>query len=130
MTKPDISEWIAKADGDYTTALRENRARKAPNYDAACFHAQQCVEKYLKAFLQKRQVPFAKTHDLGILLDACLAHAPLLEGWRDRFEMLSQYAVLFRYPGESAEQGDAIKSVSAMKSFRTEMRNILGLEPG
>jgi len=27
MIKPDISEWIAKAEGDFTTALRENRAR-------------------------------------------------------------------------------------------------------
>jgi HEPN domain-containing protein len=128
MTKPDISEWIAKAEGDYTTALREYRARKSPNYDAACFHAQQCVEKYLKAFLQKRQVLFAKTHDLGVLLDACIKHSSLLEGWRDQFEMLSQYAVLFRYPGESAVRDDGNKAVSAMKSFRIEMRNILGLD--
>ena len=128
MTKPDISEWIAKAEGDFTTALRENRVRIAPNYDAACFHSQQCVEKYLKAFLQKRKVSFAKTHDLRILLDACVVHSPLLEGWRDQFEMLSQYAVLFRYPGETAERDDAKIAVAAMKSFRTEMRGVLGLD--
>ena len=40
-------EWVKKAEGDFNTLLREVRARKAPNYDAACFHAQQCVEKYL-----------------------------------------------------------------------------------
>jgi HEPN domain-containing protein len=34
-------EWVIKAEGDATTALREYRARYAPNYDAACFHAQQ-----------------------------------------------------------------------------------------
>ncbi|MEL6160413.1 MAG: HEPN domain-containing protein [Cyanobacteria bacterium J06554_11] len=28
---------------------------KNANYDAVCFHAQQCVEKYLKANLQKRK---------------------------------------------------------------------------
>jgi hypothetical protein len=27
-----IKEWIAKADGDYATALREYRARKQPNF--------------------------------------------------------------------------------------------------
>ena len=128
MTKPDITEWIAKAEGDCATALRENRARKAPNYDAACFHAQQCVEKYLKAFLYKRHTSFAKTHDLVVLLDACLVHHPLLEAWRDPFEMLSQYSVLFRYPGESAERDDAKIAVAAMKSFRNEMRGILGLD--
>ena len=45
--QPATSEWIAKAEGDFTTALREHRARKSPNYDAACFHAQQCAEKHL-----------------------------------------------------------------------------------
>jgi hypothetical protein len=36
-------EWVAKAEGDFTTMERESRARKAPNYDAICFHAQQCA---------------------------------------------------------------------------------------
>jgi len=127
MTKPDISEWIVKAEGDYATALRENRVRGTPNYDAVCFHAQQCGEKYLKALLQKHQIAFAKTHDLAVLLDACLRPYPLLETWRNQLEMLSQYAVLFRYPGESAAQGDAKAAVDAMKSLRKEIRVILRL---
>jgi HEPN domain-containing protein len=35
--------------GDFATVEREVRARKNPNYDGVCFHAQQCAEKYLKA---------------------------------------------------------------------------------
>ena len=61
-------EWVEKADGDFHSAQREVRARKKPNFDAACFHAQQCVEKYLKAILQKRNIYFPKTHDLNNLL--------------------------------------------------------------
>jgi HEPN domain-containing protein len=38
----------------------ELRARRAPNYDAACFHAQQCAEKYLKALLQEKEIEFGK----------------------------------------------------------------------
>ena len=38
---PLTLEWVDKAEGDYLTANREYRARKAPNYDAVCFHAQQ-----------------------------------------------------------------------------------------
>jgi HEPN domain-containing protein len=45
--KPLTREWVAKAEGDRVTARRELRARRRPNYDAACFHAQQCAEKYL-----------------------------------------------------------------------------------
>jgi len=38
---PLVAEWIAKAEGDFVSALREFRARKQPNYDSACFHARQ-----------------------------------------------------------------------------------------
>ncbi len=48
-------EWIDKAEGDFATASREIRVRKSPNYDAVCFHAQQCAEKYLKALLQESE---------------------------------------------------------------------------
>jgi len=49
---PLTLEWVDKAEGDLITARREYRARKSPNYDAVCFHAQQAAEKYLKAYLQ------------------------------------------------------------------------------
>ncbi len=54
--KPLTREWVEKAEGDFATARRELRARKDPNYDAACFHAQQCAEKYLKACLQEEDL--------------------------------------------------------------------------
>ncbi|MEL6262202.1 MAG: HEPN domain-containing protein [Cyanobacteria bacterium J06626_6] len=40
---------------DFATAQRELDVTKNANYDAVCFHAQQCVEKYLKANLQTRK---------------------------------------------------------------------------
>ncbi len=61
-------EWVLKAEGDYLSALREYRARKNPNYDAAGFHAQQAIEKYLKAMLQLKNIRFDKIHDLLALL--------------------------------------------------------------
>jgi len=66
---PLTEEWIAKAEGDFVTAQRELRAEESPNYDAACFHAQQCVEKYLKARLVEAALAFPKSHDLDLLLD-------------------------------------------------------------
>jgi HEPN domain-containing protein len=50
---PLTLEWINKAEGDLISAQREYRARNQPNYDSACFHAQQCIEKYLKAWLHE-----------------------------------------------------------------------------
>lgn len=51
---PAAVEWIMKAEADFATLQRECRARRKPNYDAACFHAQQCVEKYIKDACARR----------------------------------------------------------------------------
>jgi HEPN domain-containing protein len=118
MTAP-VEEWVAKAEGDAASALRELRARKYPNYDSACFHAQQCVEKHLKAALVHHATPFPKIHDLETLLDLCLPIHPLWEAMRNDLQLLTQYAVQFRYPGETADKDDAKKAVVAMKRTRT-----------
>ena len=74
-----VAEWIEKAEGDYRTAEREMRVRKAPNYDAVCFHAQQCAEKYLKAFLAHHQLPFRLIHDLEVLLEPIIPATRILK---------------------------------------------------
>ena len=70
-----VEEWVAKAEADFASARRERRARKHPNHDAACFHAQQCIEKLMKAVLIHSGVVPPKTHDLvyldGLLSKAC-----------------------------------------------------------
>jgi HEPN domain-containing protein len=58
---PITLEWIEKAIGDLATARRELRARSEHNYDAVCFHAQQSVEKYLKAVMQEHGLNIPKT---------------------------------------------------------------------
>jgi HEPN domain-containing protein len=122
-----VKQWFEKAEGDYSTAVREFRARKRPNYDAVCFHSQQCIEKYLKGVLQLHGIPFDKTHDLAVLLKACLTKYPLWAANRDDMERLSQYAVLCRYPGEESSREKASLAVAAMKRKRTEIRDALRL---
>ena len=75
--KPLTREWVAKAEGDFPSCLRETRAPKNPNHDSACFHAQQCVEKYLKGLLTLVGVDFPRTHDLVALLSLVPAAAGL-----------------------------------------------------
>lgn len=121
------AEWIAKAEGDLTTAGRELRARRSPNYDAACFHAQQAAEKYLKAFLQERDESFPKTHNLIELLELCLPLDPLFELQRDLLVRLDRYAVRYRYPGESAERIEARAALDSARVVRGFVRERLGL---
>lgn len=116
-------EWIAKAEGDYASAGREYRARRNPNYDAACFHAQQVAEKYLKAWLQEQCVIFPRTHSLIVLLELCLPLDASFEFLRDGLILLERYAVQYRYPGETADKSDARLAFQAGQAVRVFMRN-------
>jgi HEPN domain-containing protein len=58
MNNPDESPaWIERAEEDYAIA-RSALRRKLPLTYIACFHAQQCAEKYLKALLVSRGQSF------------------------------------------------------------------------
>ena len=96
--KPSTVEWIEKAEVDWEVAQRSYRARKVVLHDAACFHCQQCIEKYLKAKLNEAGITFTKTHNLEDLLKLLL---PIEPGWlilQPQMAALNPYAVLFRYP--------------------------------
>jgi HEPN domain-containing protein len=121
-------EWVEKAEGDYNTATREYRARKSPNYDAVCFHCQQCAEKYLKALLQEREKYFPLTHKLITLLELCLEDLPDIELHRETLKTLDRYAVIFRYPGENAIKSDARSAIKSLRDFRLFARTQLELD--
>lgn len=108
---------------------RARRARRKPNYDASCFHSQQCAEKYLKARLQEADQAFGKTHNLTALLDLVLPVEPLWEALRASLHILNAYAVEFRYPGESADRRVAREALSLCMSVREQVWQSLGLHP-
>ena len=125
--KPSTLEWVDKAEADFATALRELRARRQPNYDSACYHAQQCLEKYLKARLIEAGIAFPRSHDLEELLDLSLPQEPLWEVFRNQLIDLTTFAVAFRYPGESATRDMAKLAVADCKVIRKAIRNRLGM---
>jgi len=120
-------EWLDKAEGDFATAERELKVTTDPNYDAVCFHAQQCAEKYLKARLQESNIAFGKTHDLSLLLDMAVSIEPAWDVLRADLQTLSTFAVAYRYPGDTAGEDDAREAVEKCKNFRQVMRRSLGL---
>jgi HEPN domain-containing protein len=109
-------------------ALRESRVRKNPNYDDVCFHCQQCIEKYLKAALVIKGRTVEKIHDLATLLRECVHDFPLWSALSRDVDLLSQYAVLFRYPGQTATKERSRQAVEAMRRCRAEIRSVLGME--
>src|SRR6266849_6293685 len=116
--KPLTREWVEKTEGDFATARREGRVRKAPNYDAVCYHAQQCAEKYLKACLQEADMPFGRTHNLPALLDLLLVLDPDLDTLRAHSRALTVFAVDVRYPGESADKAGSLGDGTRLLALR------------
>jgi HEPN domain-containing protein len=125
-----VREWVEKAEGDYRTAERESIVTEGPNWDAVCFHAQQAVEKYVKALLQQEGTPIPRSHDLPALATALLTdHA----GWASEaasLARLSVFAVELRYPGEAATKKDAQEAVRIMQEWRKRLRSALGIGTG
>lgn len=125
---PLTLEWAQKADGDYGAARCLAEAA-APVNDAICFHAQQCVEKYLKAWLQEANIAFRRTHDLEELLDLIIPTVPAWARWAPDFLILTIHAVDFRYPGKSSSPAEADHALKVCEDVRQAIREKLGLTP-
>ncbi len=120
-------EWIAKAESDYTMAGLAMSGGEVPVRDGACFHAQQCAEKYLKALLTEQQREFPRTHVLSTLLDLCLPLDLTFETLRSDLTSLEGYAVTARYPGVRLTDEMAEQAMTAMQRVRTFIRSKLNL---
>ncbi len=122
MKKSSYEEWIFYADGDLKTAEDELNAPE-PFTNTVCFHAQQCVEKYLKAYLTFRGKPFRKTHDIAELIELCEEEDYEFEYlYEIKANKLTRYAVEVRYPDEfyipSIEEAkEAVEIAKKVKSF-------------
>lgn len=92
-----IRGWIQKARSDM---IALNASLQAGALDAACFHAQQAVEKYLKAYLTLKKVEYPFTHNLSKLLALCEKKDILFAQLESIVEPLTPYAVELRYDAE------------------------------
>jgi len=95
-----VKNWILKGNNDFKTG-KDEMATKEPATDTICFHMQQYVEKYLKAYLTFHKVDFRKTHDIAELIESCKI---VREEFEDLYNMeadsLTIYAAEIRYPDD------------------------------
>ena len=123
---PLTLEWIQKAEGDYA-AITLHQQVASPNFDMICFHVQQCIEKYLKAWLQEANIPFSKTHNLETLLDLIVPAIPTWHAWQVDFSTISEHAVDLRCPGKFATSSDAEQAIQICTEVRQAIRAELKL---
>ena len=96
-TEGYIKQWIYKANEDILVVEKLTEHEMfAPS--SACFHCQQAVEKFLKAFLIANEVEIKKTHNIEFLLSECGeidSDFKAIEPGN-----LSDFGVDVRYPGD------------------------------
>jgi HEPN domain-containing protein len=124
-----VGEWVEKAENDLKNAAHTLKMGTDCPTDTVCFHAQQVVEKYLKALLVLRGVSFPKIHNIEELVALLPARdrPELSEAEQDR---LTDYATVTRYPGdeEPISLTEARRAVRLARRVRTAVQRLLPKE--
>ena len=107
-----VQDWLRKADDDLRAA-KALLEQDFNDYGVVAFHAQQCVEKVIKAYLVRWQIEFPKTHDIAQLRQIVATTDEQLSRALAAADALSPYAVEFRYPGEF----EPVSQKSAKEAF-------------
>ena len=94
-----IDSWIDKAEKDLLSAKHELSFPDAVT-ETVCFHCQQAVEKYLKAYLVFLGISFTKTHEIGELITKCEEKDNEIAVLKEEADELTDYAVVVRYPDD------------------------------
>lgn len=122
---PIAAEFLHKAEADRATARRELAAVSNPNHDAVCFHAQQCIEKLLKAILLEHATTPPRSHDLTLLASMVRDRGVQHHASDDDLILLQPGAVDYRYPGQSADAADARDAMAAAERAWSALRPAL-----
>jgi HEPN domain-containing protein len=115
-----VRGWLRKAASDFTSI---GATIQAGSLDAACFHAQQAAEKYLKGYLALHDIPFPYTHNLADLTELCGRVDPAFHALGSQAAELTPYAVRLRYDDsfwpsrETAQQAQTL--ALAIRDFVT-----------
>ncbi len=137
MTPPDtravlrklVGQWTAKAEEDFRDA-GTLFSQEPPSLGGTAFHSEQCVEKYLKAFLTAHQVEFPKTHSIKKLLGLVTPIDAGLAGILADAHKLTPYGVDIRYPADFPEMSLALakEAFDLASKVRDAVRAALGEE--
>jgi HEPN domain-containing protein len=126
--KEDITlRWIKKAEDDLKTVEYLISFNDFPS-NVVCFHCQQAIEKYLKAYLTWVETKVKKVHDLETILNFCIERDKEFKNLnKEEITKLTIYAVEARYPDEYIESSieEAKSSYETAKKVREFVLNRL-----
>ena len=96
---------------------------------AMAFHAQQAVEKFIKAVLTSGNVPFPHTHDLRELMELLEQEGMDSPPQAENLSLLTPYGALLRYVPPSDETLDVDWALTVAREVEAWAREQLGMKP-
>ncbi len=135
MNPPDTEvfrkakQWTTYEDEDLRLARHALTLSSGCPYRLIAYHAQQCAEKYLKAYLVYHRIDFPYTHNISRLLELCEESSRWPEKVREA-EELTPFAITARYPGEDEKvtKKEALRAVGIATRIRQIVRKTLKKE--
>ena len=121
-----VMQWLSLADEDLNLASYALGLGAQSPYRLIAYHAQQCAEKCLKAFLVYHNVDFPYTHNIRMLLKLCGKQAVWAQTLKAA-EELTPYAITARYPGEEEEvtEAEANRAIELARKVQAQVRTAL-----
>jgi HEPN domain-containing protein len=120
-------KWVSYAEEDLRLAKHGLTISSSCPYRLIAYHAQQCAEKYLKAYLVFKQVDFPYTHNIRNLIQLCAGDwvAEISEA-----DELTPFAVTTRYPGvdDRVTKRDALHAIELAQKVRKVVRRVFKKE--
>jgi HEPN domain-containing protein len=118
--------WLAKGESDLSAA-NWMLGGEGP-FDTACFHAQQAIEKALKAMLAFYSQPIPRSHDLDELQRLCLVVYSSSELAALDLTEATDFAVSLRYDIEFwPEKSTAEKAILLATRVLEIIRAVMGV---
>lgn len=121
--------WVAKAEADLWVAetLMAAAGERAVDeqFDGVCFHAQQCVEKSMKAVLVLHGITPRKTHDLPSLAAEIVSVVPDYLSNVVELREITNLGIRVRYPETTVDRKTAKRLVSKCRELRASLLTLL-----
>lgn len=121
-----VRQWLQYGDDDLLLARHGLTLQSSVPYRLIAYHAQQCAEKHLKAYLVFCSIDFPYTHNLSRLIEL----AQQARDWPESIleaEVLTPYAITTRYPGEDepVSADEANQTITIAEQTRRLVRQAL-----
>ena len=114
-----LQQWLQKGNDDLRSAEYLSTMHHPTPDEIICYHCHQSTEKYLKGFLFLHDIEPPKIHDLEVLLEMCLKINDRFSVLSPKTSLLTNYAVIPRYPNELGIAGEDMKiALSYAKSIQ------------